>query len=71
MHCWCVLHAAEDIAREHPDLYRVWRQEPERFCLDGRYPVLEAFRQARRAWKGGQLGGPRASVGVGLAQEAV
>jgi broad specificity phosphatase PhoE len=39
-----------DIARDHPDLYRVWREEPERFCLGGRYPVLDAFRQARRAW---------------------
>jgi len=41
----------EDIARLHPELFRVWRQEPEHFCLDGRYPVLDAFRQARQAWK--------------------
>lgn len=47
--------SAEDIARDHPDLYRVWREEPERFCLDGRYPVLDAFRQSRRAWTGEQL----------------
>jgi hypothetical protein len=32
----------------------VWRDEPERFELDGRFPVLDAFRQARRAWKGEQ-----------------
>uniref|UniRef100_A0A383WBQ0 Uncharacterized protein n=1 Tax=Tetradesmus obliquus TaxID=3088 RepID=A0A383WBQ0_TETOB len=30
---------------------RVWRDEPERFELDGRFPVLDAFRQARAAWK--------------------
>jgi hypothetical protein len=47
---------AEDIAREHPDLYRVWREEPERFCLEGRYPVLDAFRQSRRAWTGEHAG---------------
>ncbi|KAF8055096.1 2-carboxy-D-arabinitol-1-phosphatase [Scenedesmus sp. PABB004] len=41
----------DDIAEAHPELYRVWREEPERFCLDGRYPVLDAFRQARRAWQ--------------------
>jgi hypothetical protein len=33
---------------------RVWRDEPERFEIEGRYPVLDAFRQARRAWKGEQ-----------------
>jgi hypothetical protein len=46
--------ATADIARDHPELYRVWREEPERFCLDGRYPVLDAFRQSRRAWTGEQ-----------------
>jgi hypothetical protein len=50
--CCAVPCCAEDIARDHPDLYRVWREEPERFCLDGRYPVLDAFRQSRRAWTG-------------------
>jgi hypothetical protein len=50
----CCVVCAEDIARDHPDLYRVWREEPERFCLDGRYPVLDAFRQSRRAWTGEQ-----------------
>jgi serine/threonine-protein phosphatase PGAM5 len=40
----------EDIAASHPDLYRVWREEPECFVLDGKRPVLDAFRQARKAW---------------------
>eukprot|EP00882_Tetradesmus_deserticola_P005779 GHRQ01006084.1.p2 GENE.GHRQ01006084.1~~GHRQ01006084.1.p2 ORF type:complete len:238 (+),score=69.41 GHRQ01006084.1:1155-1868(+) len=40
----------EDIAASHPELYKVWRDEPERFELDGRSPVLDAFRQAHRAW---------------------
>lgn len=35
-----------------PARRRVWREEPERFCLDGRYPVQDAWRQARRAWAG-------------------
>jgi hypothetical protein len=48
MPTWC----AEDIARGHPALYRVWREEPERFELDGRFPVLDAFRQSRSAWTG-------------------
>lgn len=36
--------------------YRVWRDEPERFCLDDHYPVLDAFRQARSAWEGRMIG---------------
>ncbi|KIZ00503.1 hypothetical protein MNEG_7462 [Monoraphidium neglectum] len=40
----------DDIMRQHPDVYRVWREEPEHFCLEGRYPVRDAFRQAQRAW---------------------
>ncbi|KAI8464437.1 MAG: histidine phosphatase superfamily [Monoraphidium minutum] len=40
----------DDIALEHPEMYRVWREEPERFCLDGRFPVRDAFQQAERAW---------------------
>lgn len=39
-----------DIAQQYPELYRVWRERPEDFCLDGRYPVRDAFDQARRAW---------------------
>ena len=35
----------------------VWRDAPERFALDGRYPVRDAFAQARRAWAG--AGGAR------------
>eukprot|EP00879_Flechtneria_rotunda_P010591 GHRR01011071.1.p1 GENE.GHRR01011071.1~~GHRR01011071.1.p1 ORF type:complete len:163 (+),score=77.95 GHRR01011071.1:2685-3173(+) len=31
-------------------LCRVWREEPENFMLEGRLPVLDAFRQAKRAW---------------------
>jgi hypothetical protein len=41
-----------DLARDHPELYRVWREEPERFSLAGRYPVRDAFAQATRAWAG-------------------
>ncbi|GBF93261.1 hypothetical protein Rsub_05993 [Raphidocelis subcapitata] len=39
----------DELALHHPDQYRVWRDAPERFCLEGRYPVRDAFRQARRA----------------------
>eukprot|EP00775_Hariotina_reticulata_P011973 gene11974-12116_t len=52
----------EDIAREHPELYRVWREEPERFVLDGRHPVLDAFRQSRRAWHGRAAGADPVSL---------
>lgn len=31
---------------------RVWREEPEHFQLDGRFPVHDAFAQAHRAWAG-------------------
>lgn len=41
----------ETVAREFPDIYRCWREEPEKFCIDGRHPVLDAFKQAQGAWK--------------------
>jgi hypothetical protein len=47
-------HPAVPCAMRRP---RVWREEPERFCLDGRYPVHDAFSQAAQAWRGA-AGGP-------------
>lgn len=41
----------EDIMRDHPEMYRVWRETPELFCLEGRYPVSDAFQRAGAAWQ--------------------
>eukprot|EP00210_Caulerpa_lentillifera_P001110 g1071.t1 len=38
-------------AIEYSNLYRAWRDRPEEFCVDGRYPVTEVFEQAKRAWQ--------------------
>lgn len=43
----------------------VWREEPERFVLDGRHPVLDAFRQSRRAWHGRVAGADPVSLTTG------
>ncbi|CAD7699586.1 unnamed protein product [Ostreobium quekettii] len=41
----------EDAAVKHSEEYRAWRETPASFCIDGRYPVMEVFEQAKKAWK--------------------
>ena len=40
----------DELAARHPQLYAAWRDAPEAFCLDGRWPLREAFARAERAW---------------------
>eukprot|EP01026_Neomeris_dumetosa_P069674 TRINITY_DN6899_c0_g1_i10.p2 TRINITY_DN6899_c0_g1~~TRINITY_DN6899_c0_g1_i10.p2 ORF type:complete len:118 (-),score=8.52 TRINITY_DN6899_c0_g1_i10:29-382(-) len=39
-----------DAAEQYSEEYRSWRETPAVFNIDGRFPVLEVFVQARKAW---------------------
>lgn len=40
-----------EAAQVHPTEYRTWREEPHRFHVDGRYPVVELWGRSLTAWE--------------------
>lgn len=40
-----------DAAKEFPDLFRTWREDPANFHVDGVYPVVNLWAQSRAAWE--------------------
>ncbi len=41
----------QEVARQFPERFVVYRQTPAHFELEGRYPVVELWAQARSAWE--------------------
>jgi serine/threonine-protein phosphatase PGAM5 len=44
------LHTAE-AKKQHPELFRSWREDPLNFNVDGVYPVVELWAKAKLAWE--------------------
>lgn len=42
---------AEDAKKQYPELFRAWREDPQNFNVDGVYPVVELWAQAKKAWE--------------------
>jgi probable phosphoglycerate mutase len=41
---------AQDVKEQFPDKYHLWQNEPEKFQLGDRYPILDLFEQAKALW---------------------
>ena len=40
----------EDARRLHPQLFTAWREDPANFQVDGVFPVVDLWNNARSAW---------------------
>lgn len=40
-----------DAKRLHPESFRLWREDPSRFCVGGVYPVHDLWGQAKDTWR--------------------
>ncbi|NMF57145.1 histidine phosphatase family protein [Pseudanabaena yagii] len=41
---------ASDVKEQFPEKYHFWQNEPEKFQLGDRYPILDLFEQAKALW---------------------
>ena len=41
---------AGDVKEQFPEKYHLWQNEPEKFQLGDRYPILDLFAQAKALW---------------------
>jgi probable phosphoglycerate mutase len=41
---------SRDVKEQFPEKYHLWQNEPEKFQLGDRYPILDLFEQAKTLW---------------------